>query len=381
MPKRRQHGEGSVFQRTRDGRWVARADLGWKDGRRDQRLFVAAGPEEAIEKRRKFLDARRDGFTPPKGRPATVAEWMRHWLHNVARREVQPTTWHGSYRQKTEELICPYFEHIALPDLTEEDIEDWHAQLEARVSKRTGRPLSAATIGQCHRIMSRALKVAVVRKRIGRNPCSNVSPPSADRERPVLPSAADVERILDRCETWPNGARWILAITTGIRQGEALGLEWQYVRLEPPAALRVEWSAAQVQGERVRKPPKSRSSRRPVPLPARGVAALAALKAGQQVRDLSGIVFTDAAGRPVHPRADWQDWCNLLDDLGLPHYRVHGLRHVYATMLLEQGIDRRIVQDLMGHSSAALLDVYQDVRPVMHQLAADALDRALGPGR
>jgi integrase len=370
-----------VFRRTRDGKWVARAELGRKPGgKRDQKLFVADTPAEAIDRRRKFLDQRRDGFTPPKGRAPYVDEWMLHWLHNVAKRKVQPTTWEGSYRQKVTDLICPYFASVPLPDLTEDDVERWHGQLEAAVSERTGRPLSASTIGQAHRIMSSALKEAVRRGRMQRNPCSNVTPPTVTELELVPPTAAEVDRVLERCRTWPNGARWVLAVTTGLRQGEALDLEWRYVQLTRPALLRVEWSAAWVNGERIRKRPKSETSRRPVPLAAVLIAALEAHRKAQVRSIAPDYVFTDGKGRPVHPRADWQDWQDLLADLGLPHYRVHDLRHCYATMLLESGQDPRVVQAMLGHSSPVLLKRYQHVRPVMHQAVADAIDRAVGGG-
>jgi len=380
---RRQHGEGSVYERGRrggrGGQWVAVADLGWRAGKRDRREFTGATPKEAMDRRERFLDRRRDGFTMPKGRQPYVSEWMLHWLHNVARRKVQPTTWHGSYRQKVTELICPWFERIVLAELSEEDVEEWHAQLEGVVSKRTGRPLSASTIGQAHRIFSTAIKEAVRRGRIARNPVSNVTPPSAGEPDLDLPSEADVKRILARCETWPNGARWILAITTGLRQGEALALEWKRdVSVRPPASVSVQQSAARVTGERITKAPKSASSRRSVPLAAVAVRALIQ-HAKRQVRSISNdLVFTDARGEPVHPRADWQDWQDLLADLGLPRYRVHDCRHAYATMLLEAGVDPRVVQAMLGHSTGVLLKRYQHVRPVMHQQVADTIDRVLG---
>lgn len=385
--RRRQHGEGSLYQRGRRGgragQWVAVADLGWKPGPagrqvRDRREFTGATKDEALRRREVFLDRRRDGFTLPKGHKPYVSQWMRHWLNIIAKRKVAPTTWEGSYRQKVTELICPFFERVLLTELSEADIEEWHWHLENTVSRRTGRPLSAATIGQAHRIMSRALKVAVTRGLLARNPCSNVTPPhAADTELP-LPSEADVAAILRRCETWPGGARWVLAVTTGLRQGEALALEWRRdVQLRPPAAVTVHKSAAQVKGERIVKDPKSASSRRSVPLAAVAVRALIAHRQGQ-VASISDLVFTDAAGQPVHPRADWQDWQNLLTDLGLPRYRVHDCRHAYATMLLEAGIDPRVVQAMLGHSTMALLKRYQHVRPVLYQQVADAIDRVLG---
>lgn len=384
MPGRRQHGEGSLYQRGkrggRAGQWVAVADLGrLPGGKRDRREFTGSTPAEAREKRDRFLDRRRDGFTMPRGRQPYVSEWMLHWLHNVAKRKVAPTTWEGSYRQKVTDLICPWFERVPLPQLCEEDIEDWHRHLEETVSERTGRPLSASTIGQAHRIMSTAIKAAVVRGKLPRNPVSNVTPPRVDEAELEPPSSGEVRQILSRCETWPNGARWVLGITTGLRQGEALALEWRRdVKLTAPASVTVHKSAARVRGERIVKDPKSSESQRGVPLAAIAVAALKAHRRAQTTNIASDLVFTRADGSPVHPRADWQDWQDLLAELGLPHYRVHDIRHGYATMLLEAGVDRRVVQAMLGHSTAVLLKRYQHVRPVLHQQVADTIDRVLG---
>lgn len=378
MAGRRQHGEGSVYHRKGRGQWVAVADLGIRSGRRDRREFTGPTPEAAINRRREFLRRREDGFTMPRGRQPYVSEWMLHWLHNIAKRKVAQTTWEKSYRQKVTEIICPFFERILLTELSEDDIEAWHVHLESTRSARTGQPLSPSTIGQAHRIMSRALKVAVARGKLPRNPCSNVTPPRVDDPEYQLPSQADIKRILARCEEWPNGARWVLAITTGLRQGEALALEWRRdVRVQSPASVTVNKSAARVGGERVVKDPKSASSRRSVPLAAVAVRALVRHRK-EQVASVSDLVFTDSKGQPVHPRADWQDWQDLLAGLGLPRFRVHDCRHVYATMLLEAGMDPRVVQAMLGHSTAVLLKRYQHVRPVLHQQVADAIDLVLG---
>ena len=371
---RRQHGEGSHYQRGkrggRAGQWVAVADLGFHGGTRDRREFTGATSEEARRKRDAFLDRRRDGFTMPKGRQPYVSEWMLHWLHVVAKRKVSAATWERSYRQKVEELIVPYFERVPLPELCEEDIEQWHADLECRISPRTGRQLSPSTIGQAHRIMSRALKVAVARKRIARNPCSNVTPPSPDPAEPQPPGREDVVRILARCATWPNGPRWVLAVTTGLRQGEALALEWRDV---------------DIKGDRpsvsVRKG-KTRSATRTIDLPAVTVDALKRQQDRRTVRDLrNDLVFARENGQPVHPRADYADWHALLDDLGLPHCRVHDLRHATATFLLEAGEDIRVVQVIMGHATPDFTRrQYQHVRPVLTRRAAAHLGEYLKGG-
>jgi len=380
MPRRRQQGEGSIYHRKNRGQWVAVADLGYRGGRRDRREFTGATPEIAMRRRASFLARRRDGFTLPKGRQPTVAEWVEHWLWNVARAKVDPNTFYRSYRQKCLDWIIPYFDRVKLAELAEEDIEGWHRQLEQATSRR-GTPLSASTITTVHRIFSASLNVAVARRRLPHNPCSLVPPPKATRAEPMPPTADEVRQILEVCRDRPGGARWVLAICTGLRQGEALALEWRDVRLSSPASVTVRKSAARIDGELVTKAPKSEKSRRTVPLPRVALEALKAHKEAQPVRDLrGGLVFTDGSGQPLHSRADWQDWADLLEQLGLEHYRVHDLRHGYATMLLEQGADARVVQDLMGWSSAKMAEVYQHVRPVMHARVVSMLDEVLGDG-
>lgn len=389
MPGRRQQGEGSLYHRKERGQWVAVADLGWKNGRRDRREFTAPDPGGAIEKRDKFLARRRDGFTLPRGRQPTVAEWVLHWCHVTAKAKVDPNTWHRGYRQKCEDYIAPYFEKVPLAELSAEDIEDWHAALLARPKERGG-TISASTVTTAHRIFSAALNEAVRRRRIPFNACSITPPPKAGRPSPEPPSADEVDLVLAACAEWPNGARWVLAITTGLRQGEMLGLRWRDVRLRDPASVSVRKPQSRIEREWVYKDPKSEKSKRTVPLPAIAVPVLKAHKEQQAVADIGGLVFTrqpDAdghvgrrtmAGAPVHAKADWQDWQNLLSSLGLPHYRVHDLRHGYATELLEQGEDPRVVQELMGWSTAAMAEVYQHVRPVTHARVLSVLDRRFG---
>lgn len=378
MPRRRQHGEGSLYPRRDRNQWVAVADLGWRGGKRDRREFTGPTPEAALRKRGEFLSRRRDGFTLPRGRQPTVAEWVLHWCHVTAKAKVDPNTWYRSYRQKCEDLIAPYFERVPLAELGAEDVEGWHAALLARKSARGGGTLSPSTVVTAHRIFSAALNEAVRRKRMPFNPCSIVPPPRADRQPPEPPSAAEVDMVLKACETWPNGARWVLAITTGLRQGEALGMRRPDVRLTAPASVTVRQALARVSGEWAYKAPKSRKSRRTVPLPAIGARALALHFERNPVRDIRGLVFTRPNGEPIHSRDDWQDWQDLLASVGLPRYRVHDLRHAYATELLEGGEDPRVVQDLMGWSTAAMAEIYSHVRPVMHARVVARLDERFG---
>jgi len=378
------HGE-SVYQRGRrggrGGQWVAVADLGWRGNSRDRREFTGPTRQAALLKRDAFLHRRASGFVLPKGRPLLVSEWLEHWLYNVARGRVEETTWHRSYRLAVEDYAMPFFARIRLDELAESDVQAWHAWLGRRPARRGGR-LSAAPVTPAHRVLGRALREAVIQGKLPRNPCSNVSPPRAARPEVLPPGAAEVQLILERCRSWPGGARWVLAVCTGLRQGEALALQWRDVRLDGPApSVTVRRALARVGGEFVVKAPKSRKSRRTVLLPARAVAALRAHRAAQSVVSLDGLVFTSVRGQPVHAGSDWRDWQALLADLGLPHWRVHDARHAFATWALRAGVDVRIVQEMLGHSRAAVTqDVYQHVTPALQAQAVAAMDRALGEG-
>lgn len=483
MPKtnRRQHGEGSIYQRS-DGRWVYELHLGYRpDGKPDRRYVYGKSVDDVMAKKQKLEAQLNDGYVPPKGKGDTVATWMTHWLYNIARSEIRESTWNRSYRSKVEKHIIPGLGRIRLRDLTEQHVEEFEAQL-----KKDG--LAAASIIQIHRILSRALKIAVMRRLIPRNPCQFVSPPSSERAEPLPPERDEVSTILAAVADRRNGVRWALALAAGPRQGEALGLMWPCLNLDDldHATMKIAWEvvrlpwqhgcedphacgakyhrypcpadprdcrkAQRVSGKRhtCRRPcppkclehdegdcpsfcdpgcarhasrcpkrhggglrltePKSKKSRRTVSLP-RPVAEMLAVHRTRQaverpprplwqgwkhecdrrpkarelvcpkcrlpVRD-DLLVFSQPDGSPIDSRRDWQEWADLLEELGLPHYRPHDGRHFTATTALEEGVDVIVVQEMLGHATAAFTqETYQHVRPRLQRDAADKIGGAL----
>ncbi len=254
--RRRQQGEGSVYQRAEDGLWVAVADLGWSGGKRDRRYFAAKTQAGAREKRAAFEHTRRDGFTLPKGRPPTVGDWCLYWLHHIIRDEVEPTTWHKSYRQKIEDHVAPFFARVRLSneEMDEAQVRAFKRHLQAKAANPAAassklaasggtanrRALSPTTVQQCMRLLSQCLKAAVVEGRLQRNPCQNVRAPSRRTAEPVPPAEDEVARILAVCEGWRTGARWVAGMAAGLRQGEVLGLLWPHVDLDG-GSVAVEW--------------------------------------------------------------------------------------------------------------------------------------------
>lgn len=483
---RRQHGEGSIYQRKKDGRWVCELHLGYRaDGKPDRRYLYGDSADEVVEKRRRFWADQDDGFTPAKGRGATVGEWFPHWLYNIVRREVRESTWNRSYRPKVEGHIVPGLGHSRpLKDLDETLIETFYTRLEKE-------GLAPATILQVHRILSHGLKIAAKRKLIPRNPCQFITVSLGDRADVVPPERHEAGAVLKAVRERWNGARWAFALAVGPRQGEALGLMWPMLDLEDldNASVQIAWELVRLPwrhgcddpqtcgakkhrypcppnpadcpkaqrkagrrhvckrpclsacnthrsgkcptfcaeqctrhastcpdrqgGGLVLTPPKSKKSRRKAALPRPVAELFVEHRTWQEAQRVANpawtgwghdsktcdrrprarevvcpkcrkatrkdlLVFTQASGQPVDARRDWQEWADLLSELGLPHYRPHDSRHFAATTALEEGVDVVVVQEMLGHATPAFTQAtYQHVRPALQRSAADKMGAAL----
>ncbi|MFC9085291.1 tyrosine-type recombinase/integrase [Nocardiopsis dassonvillei] len=218
---------------------MARVELGYRNGKRQRQAFYGATPEEALEKKKAWLAQKDAGFTPPKGRAPWVAEWVEHWLLHIAQARVDESTFLGTYSSKVRRHIIPYFSRVRLTneDLHEELIEQFHTHL------RDEKGLAPATIVQVHRILSMACKAAVIRGRLIRNPCINVSPPKIRREEVVVPDREEVSDILTMVAGQRMAARWLWALAAGPRQGETLGLMWHCLDLDDAedAQVSIDW--------------------------------------------------------------------------------------------------------------------------------------------
>jgi integrase len=183
-------------------------------------------------------------------------------------------------------------------------------------------------------------------------------------------------------------ALYMLALTTGMRQGELLALTWANVDLDTGALMvtaTVQYAAG---GGFTFLPPKTKRSRRKIALPAAAVAALRKHKARQiserarvgSAWDDLDLVFPNACGRPLDgTNVLRQQLQPLLRRAGLPPIRFHDLRHTAATLPLRKGVNPKIVSELLGHSSVSItLDIYSHVLPDMQEQAAAAMDEALG---
>ena len=384
MSGRKANGRSSIYLGA-DGRWHGYVTMGVKDNGRTDRRHVQGATEKVVTAKVRQLEKRRDaGSVATAGRAPTVGEWLTYWLENVAEPKVRPSTLQGYRSHITNHLLPGLGEH-RIDRLQPEHLEKFYAACAQK-------GLAPATVLQLHRILSRALKVALQRERVGRNVATLVDAPSLTREEVQPLSAADARAILAAAKGRRNAARWSVALALGMRQGEALGLMWDFVDLDA-GTIRVRWALQRLRGVGlVLVEPKSRAGRRTIALPPQLVDALRAHRDAQaaereeagNVWDDSvqvlggpvrrGLVFTQATGRPIAPEQDWRAWKDLLKAAGVRDARLHDARHTSASLLLAEGVPARVVMELLGHSQISLtLGTYSHVAPEVSRVAADRI--------
>lgn len=329
------------------------------DGRRDRRHREGATRAEVLAKVRELERQRDGGVVNPVGKAPTVAEWLTHWLDNIAARKVRLTTLRR-YRGLVEHQIVPAIGGYRLDKLTPEHVEALHAEM-----LTTG--LSASSRMQAHRVLSRALKVATQRGKVARNVCALLDAPSVERAEVQPLTRDEARRVIEAAASLRNGTRWLLALALGLRQGEALGVQWQDI--DPDAGtLRVRrqlqryiWQHGCDQAPCGRKraaecpwrhggglvltTPKSRAGNRTITLPAPLVKALREHRAAQAAERLAAgsawsdndMIFATITGGMLDPRADNREWKALLEAAGVREARLHDARHTAATVMLALG--------------------------------------------
>ena len=180
-------------------------------------------------------------------------------------------------------------------------------------------------------------------------------------------------------------ALYVLALTTGMRQGEILALKWPEVDLDS-GMIQVKATLHRTRAGFEFLEPKTARSRRQIALTGAAVAALRGHRAAQIEERLGcpywddpELVFASEVGTPIQsPNLLRRSFFPLLDRAGLPRIRFHDLRHTAATLLLGQGVHPKIVSEMLGHSNIAItLDLYSHVTPTMQKAAVEALDAVL----
>lgn len=371
---RRARGEGSVYA-TADKRYRGSLLIPHPDGKRSVRRFVSGRSKAEVSRKLAELkeEAARGGFADG----TTLREYLTRWATAV-RTQVRPATWR-EYAGHVDRYWLPALGTTPLTRLRPNDVERVMAGMKA-----AGR--SASTQRAARTTLRRALRDAQRDGLVVPNVAALARPPRLDRVEIQPLSVDNTRRLLDATAEHPHGPLFALLVGTGLRLGEALGLEWSDLG---PGSLTVHRSLARADaGGYALAEPKTKRSRRTVMLPAIATAALERQRARQDTakagtgsawQDRDGLVFTDAIGRQLGPTVVSHAFRVAADTIGLQGTRLHDLRHTYASTLLRAGVALKTVSDALGHSSIAITaDVYGHLSDATRREAADAMDRALG---
>ena len=310
----------------------------------------------------------------------SVANYLARWLDEAARLKVRPSTF--SVYSLNVRRLNPLIGRMRLNQLTPQVIQGAYARL-------LKQGLAPRSVRQAHVVLHGALKQAMRWGVVGRNAADGVIVPRPASHEMATLNAEQLQTLFEATVGEPLHALWVLLATTGVREGEALGLSWSDIDLEK-RTLVVRRSLQRQEGVgHVMVEPKTARSRRTIHLSRVVVDSLRKHRALQRefrlaagpswTADFGDLVFSSRSGRPVG-----SSWVNVvfrreLARAGLPRVRVHDLRHSAATLLLTRGVHPKVVQDMLGHSTVTLtLDTYSHVTPALHQEAADHMDALLG---
>jgi len=374
---KRANSEGTIRKRA-DGRWEARLLL--EDGTRHS-LYGKTQQEAA----RRLAQARRDreqGIVPSTDRQ-TVAEFLASWLETVKRHAVEPSSYVRA-RQDVRVHLIPALDNHQLAKLAPQHVQALYARMLAD-------GYASATVRHVHMTLHDALSHAVKLSLAPRNVADLATPPRREQAEMAVLSAEQARALLEGAMGDRLEALLVLALATGMREGELIALRWRDVDLEAGTVQVLRTLKKTPQGRAFGKA-KSARSRRLIALPAMATDVLRRHRTRQleERRQLGeawenhDLVFCNEGGGRLSlgtfDRRKPRGWfTTLLNRAAITPVRFHDLRHTAATLLLAQGVNVKVVSEMLGHSSVAItLTLYGHVLPHMQRDAAAAMNRLLG---
>lgn len=328
-----------------------------------------------------------------------LSEYVEQYLLEIHRPSVSTNTFTIS-AQFIKNYLYPYpICGKRLKDLTGSDLQHYFNQLAAWISPVTGTPLASATITRLYRTLNAALNYAVKSQLLARNPLRNMvlNLSQSKKAKRYALSAWEVKEFLayvDNSRDWwikKLGPVFHLAIETGLRPEEYLGLQWKNVRLDDaPPSITVERVVVELKGAKgwTFADPKTEKSARTLPITQQLATRLKAHKevitelkrhAGDKWKDYD-VVFPSRFGSPI-----WQDvtgrvFRKVCEELGWEkgRYCAYSLRHSMASLALLKNINLKIVSERLGHSSIrTTADIYTHVSPSLQAAATEEIGNIL----
>lgn len=355
------------------------------------------GTQTEAQKEERRLLRERDLGTFVKPEKLDVAEYLARWLRDYAKPNVAATTYEAYARICTRHII-PHIGTLPLAKVRPLHVQALYAKLaepqpepEAKPEETNAkdaapdpRVLSGLTILHVHRVLSQAFKQAMRWQLVAVNPCTAVDPPRYVRKEMQTLTQAQTAELLEGVRGTRYYAPLVVAVTTGVRRGELLGLRWQDIDLEA-GKLAVRQTIEQTSAGLSFKPPKTPKSRRNLSLATVTIDALKQHRKEQAAQRLeqgntyhdNGLVFPMPDGRPWTPSLFSRMFHHHAHRLGFT-CRLHDLRHTHATQLLAEGVHPKIASERLGHATVGItLDTYSHAVQGLDEAAADLVGAAL----
>ena len=373
-----------IKRREKEKRYMARYTAQTPDGPKRRTLYTRKGEtKKDLEKRLAIAmgDAARGLVFDDKN--LSVGEFLDRWLSDAVRGTVRESTFSRDKYLVTNH-IKPSIGRLKLKNLNALHVQGLYRE-------RLDSGLSGSTVQKVHHVLHKALAQAVKWDLLPRNPTDAVKAPRPTPKEMRPLSKPEADRFLEAARGDRLEALYVLAVYTGMRRGELLGLKWADVDLDAsPVIVRIRRTLTRVDNGRrlALGQPKTKTSIRTVRLTRRAADALRThrarqaeekLRAGAHYED-QGLIFAGESGGLINPsNLRQRSFTPLLKRAGLPRITFHDLRHTCASLLFQKNVHPKNVQVLLGHASAAItLDTYSHMLPGMGGEAADAMEEALG---
>lgn len=375
MAKRRANGEGSIRKRS-DGRWEGRYTVGYdpETGKQKFKNVLGKTQTEVKEKLKAAIEENKD-LDISRADQFTLGEWLRYWLDNYGKVYLRPSSLTNYTGFLDNQIKNDPISTIKLNKLTTNDLQQFYnrmsesGRVQRKESQNKPKGLSAKSVRNIHCFISHAMNRAVDEKLIAENPASRcILPKKEKKEIEILP-LTDLQKFFEEAKNSGVFELYFTELATGLRRGELLGLKWTDIDFNANS-IYVQRQITRTDGEVKESPLKTKNAYRQIIVPPEVSQILKEKK--DRENGFSEYVFSSPTGGPISPDSVLKMLHRVLKRAGLEKVRFHALRHTFATMALQNGVDVKTLSGLLGHYSAGFtLDTYGHITPAMKQDAAE----------
>ncbi|MGM0496038.1 MAG: tyrosine-type recombinase/integrase [Bacillota bacterium] len=364
-------GEGTIVKRN-DGRWMGAITVGQKNNGQSKRKYIYGQTrKEVAEKMTKLKnDLLMGTYVEPSN--IKIKEWLDRWIEG--RKSSLAYSTYRNYKVMIRNHLNDDIGDIKLKDLQPRQIQELlNYKLENGKKKGEG-GLSTRTVKYIYQTLHAALEQAVKERLITNNVCKAVEVPKKQQEKKLHTwNKKQVNKFLQEAEDYRYFSLLYLAVNTGMRRGELLGLQWKDIDFDKKR-ITVKRQLARTDKGLIFKKVKTKSGNRTIPITDNIVTTLKKckikqsenkLKLGEQYND-NDLVGCNSIGNPIDPRNLVREFKKVTKEAQLPEIRFHDLRHTFATLFLEAGGPIKTLQQILGHSSITVtIDTYSHVTEEM----------------